>query len=94
MTFDTIWQYDNNNNDVIRCYDHKTLQVMFGSIDIFVAVDLDISYSLLLIPVWDKRSSIFLNIKYTRSIQRVSSYVIWIIETFIEEDTRYQKHCT
>ena len=30
---------------------------------------------------------------YTRSVQKVSSHVIWKIETFIEEDTRYKKHC-
>ena len=29
-----------------------------------------------------------------RSVQKVSSHVIWKIETFIEEDTRYKKHCT
>ena len=32
--------------------------------------------------------------EYTRSTQKVSSHVIWKIETFIEEDTRYKKHCT
>ena len=31
---------------------------------------------------------------YTRSVQKVSSHVIWKIETFIEEGTRYKKHCT
>ena len=29
-----------------------------------------------------------------RSVQKVSSHVIWNIETFIEEDTRYKNHCT
>ena len=29
-----------------------------------------------------------------RPVQKVSSHVIWKIETFIEEDTRYNKHCT
>ena len=29
-----------------------------------------------------------------RSFQKVSSHVLWKIETFIEEDTRYKKHCT
>ena len=29
-----------------------------------------------------------------RSVQKVYSHVIWKIETFIEEDTRYKKHCT
>ena len=28
------------------------------------------------------------------SVQKVSSHVIWKIETFIEEDTRYKKHYT
>ena len=28
------------------------------------------------------------------SVQKVSSHVIWKMETFIEEDTRYKKHCT
>ena len=27
------------------------------------------------------------------SAPKVSSHVIWKIETFIEEDTRYKKHC-
>ena len=31
---------------------------------------------------------------YTRSVQMVSSYVIWKIETCIKQDTRYKKHCT
>ena len=31
---------------------------------------------------------------HTRSVQKVSSHVLWKIETFIEEDTRYKKHCT
>ena len=31
---------------------------------------------------------------YMRSVHNVSSHVIWKIETFIEEDTRYKKHCT
>ena len=31
---------------------------------------------------------------YTGSVQKVSSHVIWKIETFIEEDKRYKKHCT
>ena len=30
----------------------------------------------------------------TRYIQKVSSHVIWKIETFIEEDTRYKKYYT
>ena len=30
----------------------------------------------------------------TRSVQKVPSHVIWKIETFIEEDTKYKKHCT
>ena len=29
-----------------------------------------------------------------RYLQKVSSHVIWKIETFIEEDTSYKKHCT
>ena len=28
-----------------------------------------------------------------RSVQKVSSHIVWKIETFIEEDTRYTKHC-
>ena len=28
------------------------------------------------------------------SVQKVSSHVLWKIETFIEEDTRHKKHCT
>ena len=31
---------------------------------------------------------------YTRCIQKVSRHVIRKIETFIEEDTRFKKHCT
>ena len=31
---------------------------------------------------------------YMRSVQKVSSHVIGKIETLIEEDTRYKKHCT
>ena len=31
--------------------------------------------------------------QYTRSVQKVSSHVIWNIERFIEEDTRYNKYC-
>ena len=27
-------------------------------------------------------------------VQKVSSHVLWKIDTFIEEDTRYNKHCT
>ena len=30
----------------------------------------------------------------TRSVQKVSSHVIWKIGKFIEEDTKYKKHCT
>ena len=30
---------------------------------------------------------------YMRSSQKVTSHVIWKIETFIEEDTRYKKYC-
>ena len=33
-------------------------------------------------------------LKDTSSVHKVSSHVIWKIETFIEEDTRYKKHCT
>ena len=29
-----------------------------------------------------------------RSVYKASNHVIWKIETFIEEDTRYKKHCT
>ena len=29
-----------------------------------------------------------------RSVQKVSSHALWKRETFIEEDTRYKKHCT
>ena len=29
-----------------------------------------------------------------RSVQKISSHVIWKIETFFEENTRYKKHCT
>ena len=29
-----------------------------------------------------------------RSVQKTSCHVMWKIETFIEEDTRYKKHCT
>ena len=29
-----------------------------------------------------------------RSVQKVSSYIKWKIETLIEEHTRYKKHCT
>ena len=32
--------------------------------------------------------------RYTRPVQKVSSLVIWKIETFTEEDRRYRKHCT
>ena len=32
------------------------------------------------------------NHKHTRSVLKVSSHIIWKIETFIEEDTRYKKH--
>ena len=31
---------------------------------------------------------------YRRTVQKVSTHVIRKIETFIEEDTRYKKHCT
>ena len=31
---------------------------------------------------------------HTRSVQKVSIHVILKIETFIEEDKRYKKHCT
>ena len=31
--------------------------------------------------------------EYMKSVQKVSSHIIWKIETFIEEDTRYKKHC-
>ena len=30
---------------------------------------------------------------YMKSVQKVSSHIIWKIETFIEEDTRYKKQC-
>ena len=30
----------------------------------------------------------------SRSVQKISSHVMWKIETFIEEDRRYKKHCT
>ena len=29
-----------------------------------------------------------------RSVQKVSSHVLWKRETFVEEDTRHKKHCT
>ena len=29
-----------------------------------------------------------------RSVEKVPSHVLWKIETSIEEDTRYKKHCT
>ena len=29
-----------------------------------------------------------------KSVQKVSSHVIWKMETFIEEDSRYKNHCT
>ena len=29
-----------------------------------------------------------------RSVQKLSSHVLWKIETFIEEDIRHRKHCT
>ena len=31
---------------------------------------------------------------FMRAVQKVSSHVIWEIETFIEGGTRYKKHCT
>ena len=31
---------------------------------------------------------------YSRSIQKISSHIIWKTETFIEGDTRYKQHCT
>ena len=31
---------------------------------------------------------------FTRPVQKVSIQILWKIETFIEEDTRYKKHCT
>ena len=37
---------------------------------------------------------IYTHIYIYRSVQKVSSHVIWKIETFIEEDTRFKKHCT
>ena len=33
-------------------------------------------------------------VTYTRSVQQVSSHVVWKIEVFIEEDTKYKKCCT
>ena len=33
-------------------------------------------------------------VKHTRSVQKVSSHLLWKIEMFIDEDTRYKKHCT
>ena len=37
----------------------------------------------------------FLNYSYVAgSVQKVSGHVIRKIETFIEKDTRYKKHCT
>ena len=36
----------------------------------------------------------FIFFKYMRSFQKLSSYVIWKIDTLIEEDTRHKKHCT
>ena len=35
-----------------------------------------------------------LNHAHTRFVQKVSSHVLWKTETFIEEDTRYKRHCT
>ena len=29
-----------------------------------------------------------------RSVQKVSSHILWKIEKFMDEDTRYKKHCT
>ena len=37
---------------------------------------------------------IHLSIRDAGSVQKVSSHVLWKIETFIEEDTRYKKHYT
>ena len=33
-------------------------------------------------------------ISFMRSVQKVSSHVLWKIEPFLEVDTRYKKHCT
>ena len=41
-----------------------------------------------------KEASLKKAIYCTRSVQQVSSYVIWKRETFIEEDTRYKKYWT
>ena len=47
------------------------------------------------IPLGNKRQDKYSNFdKYMRSVQKVSSHVLSKIETFIEEDTRYKKHCT
>ena len=32
--------------------------------------------------------------RHMRSVYKVSSHIIWKIETLIEEDRRYKKHCT
>ena len=31
---------------------------------------------------------------FYRSVQKVSSHILWKIEKFMDEDTRYKKHCT
>ena len=42
----------------------------------------------------DCERQILYDFTYMRSVQKVSSNVMWKIETFIEEDTRNKKHCT
>ena len=42
-----------------------------------------------------KKKSLCTNMeRHTRSVQKLSSHIIWKIETFIEGDTRYQEHYT
>ena len=43
-------------------------------------------------PLWKKDLSVFY--KHMRSVQKVSSHVLWKIETSMEEDTRHKKRCT
>ena len=50
---------------------------------------------LIIIPfIYTTNVNLLLPVPVGMSVQKVSSHVIGKIETLIEEDTRYKKHCT
>ena len=77
---------------------HANLPVRVGlqGTAILLQLSFSINHALSLIVPWILTivRHMYINYQHMKSVQKVSSHVLWKIETFIEEDTRYKKHCT